>query len=424
MNNFFKNIFKIKKKLTSKELLFQEVLKDTKVERIFKAISNYNEKSKVRYVGGCVRKIINDEKVDDIDLATNINPQEVKEALSRNNIKYFETGLDYGTITANIDNKNFEITSLRKDVLTDGRHAVVEFTSDWMNDAGRRDFTINAIYADKEGNLFDPYDGKKDLKNGKVTFIGDSEKRIKEDYLRILRYIRFFLNYSRQEHQQNVKKSIKKNLNGINNLSKERLIGELEKIIISKGFLKLCKDKFCKEIILIIFPQLKYIDIFKKLNKHSQNSIDNKSFIFLLSLLIIDETDNSNYFLYKFNLSKENKKRINFLRENYLVSFEKNFISKKNFQKIFYFYGKSYLIDLIDFKLFKSNKNYKKLIELKKYFKNIEKPLFHIKANVIMEKYKIKEGKELGNKLKYLENLWIENSFKISDKDVDKVFLN
>ena len=299
-----------------------------------------------------------------------------------------------------------------------------EFTSDWMNDAGRRDFTINAIYADKEGNLFDPYDGKKDLKNGKVTFIGDSEKRIKEDYLRILRYIRFFLNYSRQEHQQYVKKSIKKNLNGINNLSKERLIGELEKIIISKGFLKLCKDKFCKEIILIIFPQLKYIDIFKKLNKHSQNSIDNKSFIFLLSFLIIDETDNSNYFLYKFNLSKENKKRINFLRENYLVSFEKNFISKKNFQKIFYFYGKSYLIDLIDFKLFKSNKNYKKLIELKKYFKNIEKPLFPIKANVIMEKYKIKEGKELGNKLKYLENLWIENSFKISDKDVDKVFLN
>ena len=143
----------------------------------------------------------------------------------------------------------------------------------------------------------------------------------------------------------------------------------------------------------------------------------------MLSLLIIDETDNSNYFLYKFNLSKENKKRINFLRENYLVSFEKNFISKKNFQKIFYFYGKSYLIDLIDFKLFKSNKNYKKLIELKKYFKNIEKPLFPIKANVIMEKYKIKEGKELGNKLKYLENLWIENSFKISDKDVDKVFL-
>ena len=88
--------------------------------------------------------------------------------------------------------KKFEITSLRNDITTDGRHAKVQFTKDWRQDAERRDFTINSIYADIDGNLFDPFEGKKDLHDGKVVFVGDVEKRIKEDYLRILRYLRFF----------------------------------------------------------------------------------------------------------------------------------------------------------------------------------------------------------------------------------------
>ena len=142
------------------------------------------------------------------------------------------TGIEHGTITARIEEKNFEITSLRKDVSTDGRRAVVEFTDDWAEDAIRRDFTINSIYSDKEGNLFDPNEGVKDLKNGKIEFIGDPEKRIKEDYLRILRYVRFFLNYSKNEHKLNVKKVIKQNISEIVKLSKERLIDELKKLVI------------------------------------------------------------------------------------------------------------------------------------------------------------------------------------------------
>ena len=97
-------------------------------------------------------------------------------------------------------NYKFEITSLREDISTDGRHAKVKFSKDWKKDASRRDFTINSIYSDGEGNLFDPFNGKKDLENGLIKFIGDPDKRIKEDYLRILRYLRFFLNYSKQKH--------------------------------------------------------------------------------------------------------------------------------------------------------------------------------------------------------------------------------
>jgi len=424
MKNILTKIFSSKNDLSSKEVSFLEISKTTKVSDLFRVISNYNDLSEIRYVGGCVRKILNNEKFDDIDLATNLKPDEVKECLKNNNIDFFETGIDHGTITARIGEKNFEITSLRKDVSTDGRRAVVEFTNEWTEDSLRRDFTINSIYADKEGNLFDPNDGVKDLENGKIEFIGDPEKRVKEDYLRILRYVRFFLNYSKQEHKLNVRKIIKQNINGITKLSKERLIDELKKLVMSNGFINIGNDEFCKEIVLLIFPQLKNIDIFKKLNKNYRREIVKKDFVFLLSLLIIDETDSTEFFLYKFNVSSEAKKRINFLKEIYDKFNDKNTFSKNNLQRIFYFQGKSYLLDVIDFQLFRSNKKNNKLIALKKHFEKLEKPLFPIKAKIIMEKYNLKEGKELGQKLKYLENLWVENSFNISEKEVENTFLS
>ena len=424
MKNILTKIFSSKADLSSKELSFLEITKKTKVSEIFKVISNYNESSEIRYVGGCVRKILNNEKIDDIDLATNLKPNEVKECLQNNNIDFFETGIEHGTITARLDEKNFEITSLRKDILTDGRHAKVEFTNEWTEDALRRDFTINSIYADKEGNLFDPNDGVKDLERGKVEFIGDPEQRVKEDYLRILRYIRFFLNYSKQDHGLNVKKIIKQNISGVTKLSKERLIDELKKLVISNGFIKICDDEFCKEILLLIFPQVKNIDIIQKIKKNYKKELFNKDFIFLLSLLIVDETDNSDFFLYKFKMSNEAKSRINFIKEIYNKFDDKDSFSNKHLQKIFYYQGKTYLLDAIDFKLFKSNKKNSKLLELKKYFENLEKPKFPIKAKVMMEKYNLKEGKEFGQKLKSLENLWVENNFNITEKEVENTFLN
>ena len=123
-------------------------------------------------MGGCIRKIINKEKVDDIDFATNLEPKQVCEALKKNDISYFESGIDHGTITAIDDEFKFEITSLRKDIFTDGRHAKVEFSKDWKEDASRRDFTINSIYSDLNGNIFDPQNGKNDLKNKIGGFCG------------------------------------------------------------------------------------------------------------------------------------------------------------------------------------------------------------------------------------------------------------
>ena len=354
-------------------------------------------------------------------MAVNLKPQEVCEALKKQNIKYYESGIEHGTITALINDIKFEITSLRKDIDTDGRHAKIEFTENWKEDASRRDFTINSIYADIEGSLFDPFNGKKDLENGKIDFIGDTETRIKEDYLRILRYVRFFLNYSKNKHDPKTITIIKKNLNGVSNISSERLLDEFQKLLRSNGFLKLSKNKECLEIINLIFPQLKNISIFNKLNSFAKKNIFKVDLIFLLSLMIIDGSDNANYFIYKFNISKKDQKRLLFLDNFNSQKFTSKTFEEKNLNKIFYSKGKEALMDIIYFKIFRSSKADIKLIKLVEIFENKKIPIMPIKADTLMEKYNISEGRELGIKLKEIEQVWMNNNFYISDEDVKKV---
>ncbi len=420
--NFFKKILGQKNFNNKTAINIKKINFNHDAGKIFAAISEYSEKSEVRYVGGCIRKILNNEEIDDIDLATNLKPDETINALKSSQINFYESGIEHGTITANINGKNFEITSLRKDVSTDGRHANVEFSESWKEDASRRDFTINSIYADLDGNLYDPFNGKEDLEKKIIKFIGDPEKRIKEDYLRILRYIRFSLNYSNLNHQDSVKKIIKQNISGISKISSERLLSELKKIFNSNGILKLHSDNFSLEIIQIIFPQLKNIKILKKLNKYAEKYNFQKDFIFLIAILIIDDTDNCEYFLYKFKISNEDKKRIMFIKNFYSKPLEKNFFSEKNLWKVLYNDGKKSLMDLINFSIIRSKKDDdKKLIKLKDFFNNQSPPIFPIKARELIGKYNLKEGRELGQKLRKMESLWIENDFKIQQKDIEKI---
>ena len=420
MKELLKKIFLSKKISSSKDLKFQELKDKSEVNKIFDAINSYNNISEVRYVGGCVRKILNKENTDDIDLATNLTPDQVKACLDNSKIKYFETGLEHGTITAKIDNQNFEITTLRKDVKTDGRHAIVEYTTSWEEDALRRDFTINSIYSDIDGNLYDPNNGHKDLINGIIKFIGEPETRIKEDYLRIIRYLRFYSGYSNVDHELNIIKIIKQNIEGLGKVSKERQFNELQKIIKLDNFLRIFSNKSSCELFSLIFPQLKNLKKFTKLSKSSEKILRNKSSYFIISLLVIDETDNSDYFMYKYNLPNELKDKINFLKYYSINKNTNEILNKKELQKIFYYKEKSDLIDLIDFNLL-YYKQSKKLSELKTYFEKLDKPTFPIKAQSLIDDYGYKEGRELGQKLKNLEIKWIENNFTLSKKDMEKI---
>ena len=400
---------------------FRNLSKTTPTKKIFDSVNKFNLNSEIRYVGGCVRKIIRNEKVDDIDLATNLNPQQVCEALTNNSISFYETGIQHGTVTAVIDDFKFEITSLREDVKTYGRHAEVKFSNDWKKDALRRDFTINSIYADFEGHLFDPFNGKDDLKKGLVKFIGNPEQRIQEDYLRILRYLRFFLSYSNYKHDPSILRVIKKNLGGISNLSKERLLDELKKYIKSKVLTKLSKDKFSVELFEAIFPQIKNIKIFSNPNTFAKSKIQEANFIFLLSLLIIDGSDNADYFIYKFNISKKNQKRLKIIDNFYKEKISSSSLSEKNLNKLFYYNGKESVIDILSFRLFSLRKVDQNLLNLINLFNSKISPILPIGAKVLMEKYNIQEGKSLGNILKMIEEEWVNNNFQLSENQIEKI---
>jgi len=424
MDKFLDKIFFRSRNLDYISQKLKDITDQTPATKIFEAINSFSETSEVRYVGGCVRKVIKKDNIDDVDLATNLKPNEICEALKNKGINFYETGIEHGTVTAIIDEYKFEITSLRKDVQTDGRHAKVEFSLDWKEDSARRDFSINSIYSDGEGNLFDPNNGKQDLDKGLINFIGDTETRIKEDYLRILRYIRFFLNYSKHNHDPKVIRIIKRNIDGISQLSSERLLDEFRKLTQSVGFMRLFKDKDCLEIIEIVFPQFKNLQKFKKLNSYANENLSKIDFIFLLSLMIIDGTDNTDYFFYKFRISKKVQKRLKLIDLFYKDKSDLKKFTEKNFNKIFYYDGKQAVNDIINFKLFTSTKVEKKLIKLMEIYKDKVTPTMPIGSDILMNKYNIPEGKILGNKLKMIEEIWVSNNFNISEKQLKKIVNN
>ena len=185
-----------------------------------------------RYVGGAVRDDLLGLPISDIDLATRIPPQEVIERLEKAKIKAVPTGIDHGTVTAVSDGQPFEITTLRRDVSTDGRRATVAFTDDWQEDAARRDFTINALSADpRTGELFDYFGGLADLEQRHIRFIGDPLQRIAEDHLRILRFFRFHARFGAGEPDRAALEACTARANDLMALSRERIADELLKLL-------------------------------------------------------------------------------------------------------------------------------------------------------------------------------------------------
>ncbi len=184
-----------------------------------------------RLVGGCVRDMLAARPVADIDLATPEPPDQVLAAIEAAGLRALPTGLAHGTITALSAGRGFEITTLRRDVSTDGRHAEVAWTDDWRLDAARRDFTINAMSLDQSGVLHDYFAGATDLAAGRVRFVGDAGVRIAEDFLRILRFFRFFARYGRGEPDADAVRAIARGTDGLARLSPERIWSELKRIL-------------------------------------------------------------------------------------------------------------------------------------------------------------------------------------------------
>ena len=388
-----------------------------KTKKIF-TILNSEKKKRAMFVGGCVRKYMLNEKIDDIDIATTLTPDEVIKRFQNSDVKVKKTGIEHGTLTLVFEDQKFEITTLRQDISTDGRHANIQFTEDWKEDSERRDFTINAIYLDQNGKVFDPHFGVKDLKNNKVKFIGDPDKRIKEDYLRILRFLRFSIQYESFDINDQIQKAIKLNLHGITKLSKERIYSELEKIIKLKNFYDLFKNKFLLDIFNLVFPEFIYLDRLKKLQKlSSSNDIEiDKNVIF--ASLLLDFSNNHEYFFHKYNVSNEMKNNIN-LYSKLLKEIKSNqdfFL--KDLKKNIFFYGKEkvkqiFLIHNVVNKKTLSPRTKETLSKISHTFI----PKFPITGNDLI-KQGVERGRKVGQLLKKIEKKWIENNFKIKDEEI------
>ena len=346
--------------------------KNRELKFVFKKLHQGFSKETIaaRFVGGCVRKHLTGETVDDIDIATTLNSEEIKQRFQNTNFKIVDTGIKHGTVTLLSKKFKLELTTLRKDVKTDGRHAVVKYIDDWILDSERRDFTINSIYLDIEGKIFDPQMGLTDLKNNNVKFIGDPQKRIEEDYLRIIRFLRFTIQY---ESKIDIKttEALKLNLDGIKRISKERIFNELIKILNLNNFKSIIKDQNKKFIFSLIFPELKFLNRLERLSSvYKYLKIDSD---ILLAVLLIDEKENHEYFCHKYNVSNQRKENLNLLFKSLkLLKESKNFFDK-DLEKNIYLNGKSHLlfVNLLcytindKYKLFTFSKNSKKILNSK-----------------------------------------------------------
>ena len=394
--------------------------RDKDLKFIFKKLQDGipNDKIVARFVGGCVRKYLSNEKIDDIDIATTLTADQIKEKFKDTNLKVIDTGLKHGTVTIVSKNYKVELTTLRKDIITDGRHAEVEYTDDWKKDSERRDFTVNAIYMDINGKLFDPQMGTVDLKNKNIKFIGDPQKRIEEDYLRIVRFIRFKVMYDIIV-EPTTSDAIKQNLDGIQKISKERILIELLKILSLKNFLTINQSSNLREIFSMIFPEFLYLNRLERLKKVYQYSKVNVDI--LLAVMLIDDKENHEYFIHKYNASNKTKETLDQFYKNLIkLKNDKEFF-EKNLIKNVYLNGKNHLIalNLINFSI-----NSKvKINDFTKTFNKILKikvPIFPIDGEILKQKG-MQEGQSLGNVLKTLEKEWINNNFKISNERVEEI---
>lgn len=392
-------------------------LKDKLCMKIFSLLNEKEDTA--RFVGGCVRDSIIGLKTNDIDIATKLNPEDVVKILGSESIKVVPTGIDHGTVSVFSKDFNFEITTLRSDISTDGRHAEVIFSDSWEEDSLRRDFTINSIYLKQNGELYDPHNGIQNLKDKKIIFIGNPDERINEDYLRILRFFRFnaFYGNNNLKLSSDSIKACTKNKNKIKKLSSERVQNEFFKILNSSDPYFIVSIMRKIEILDLLFEHKVETKIFKKLLLiEKENSFSKNHILRFASLALKNKKINSNN-LQMFNFSKKERKELCLLTNQ---EFEiHNKLNKSDIKKILYSIERKTLKDMAKLSWALSNnrvtnKNWKNVLS---QIDKVAIPIFPLKAKDILD-YGLEEGPIIGEILKTVEQDWIDSNFEHNKEDL------
>lgn len=370
---------------------------------------NDEESSQTLFVGGCVRNALLNVPVGDLDLATMHTPDQVTKRLEEVNIRVIPTGIDHGTVTAIINEQSFEITTLRKDVETDGRHAVVAFSKNWQEDAQRRDFTINTLLADMHGNIFDPTgQGMGDLNTRRIRFVGEARARIAEDYLRILRYFRFHALYGEGDVDAEILNACREASPHIEKLSRERITQEFLKITMvekPEDVLRAMRDN---NILSALFEYeggnleiLKNFAYFQ--TKYEAQQLSSRLFIMVGQ--DIKKCKNFERYLIVSKIILKDIEAINLALKHGPLSHE------QKLKTAIYKCGKTATIQAVLIRLAMDEMNNVEGSEAIRVIKSWDVPTFPLRGDDLI-KEGFESGPELGQELAARERAWIENGFK------------
>ena len=392
---------------------FSSILEQNDVAQVFDLFETY-QKNSIFVVGGAIRDALLNREITDIDFATPLEPKTITEILNKENIKFIDVGINHGTVTAIINERKFEITTFRNDIFTDGRHAQVSFSNSLEEDALRRDFTINAMYLDKSGNLIDPTDGKKDLENRIVRFIGNPDERIKEDYLRILRYFRFLALFGDISPDAEVMKTIKANLDKLSVVSKERQWNELKSILSLNAPNNAISAMSEIGLLDVYFDGTSINDAFVNLIEIESRISLSIDPILRLSTLIENSLDKANNIIKKLPLSKSDSTDL--LKLSTLNKKIVSYMSMKEVRYLLYLLGRDGFQKqiLVNWAKDTNNKNEVNWRSLYEVAQSWEKPSFALTAKDVIN-MGISQGPMVGDILKEVEDWWAENDF-IDDK--------
>lgn len=390
-----------------------EFLKNESLIKVFNALEKHMNNCAL-IVGGAVRNSILQLEVIDIDIATILTPHEIIKALKNADIRYIPTGIEHGTISALLGNKIFEITTLRKDVVTDGRHAIVNFTNDWLEDAKRRDFTINALYCDLMGNVHDPLNkGIDDIKNRKIEFVGDIKSRINEDYLRILRFFRFYSQLPNFSINNENIKIIAQYSNKLQNLSKERIWSEFKKICNGINYYNAFKiineNNILNTILEINNPNYDLEILAKNLSKISQDANE----ILILAKFINFENSNAENLQTSLRLSNQEKKQI--IELNNCINFIKNDFGRKNLEIAKFNFGTNILKSAI-ISIYCGND----ILNILNEINNFQEHIFPIDGKYLSQ-MGIMPSPKMGKIIEALKAKWFENNFTLEIEQIKEI---
>lgn len=376
-------------------------------------ISFLNKIDNFYIVGGAIRNALLNKSIKDIDFATSYSPDELINLCKSKNIKYIPTGIQYGTITIILDNHSYEITSLREDIKTNGRHAIVTYSKELTLDSKRRDFTINALYLDFNGNIHDFHRGIADLTKKEIKFIGNSKNRIQEDYLRILRFFRFYAELDGFSLEKESLASAISAKEHITKLSPERIKQELIKTLSGRNYLKSLKLLVKHQIYnpIINLPS----ELIKTIEKYQKNNISNPQYEILIAFSLLQNPHPKQELpRLKKHLALSNKETnaINIIisHHNQLPDL---LLTPIQIKKLLLTHGRKDFLLLYQYQIFISSANISNYNSITFQITNLTIPQFPITGKDLLD-LNIKEGQPLGQKLNSLRTKWINSNFSLN----------